>query len=63
MLIDEFGCERIQSITCGAVPGFEGEAGHQINDFCAGSIMYTDRTPSLGQGYRSDLEQCYHRDM
>jgi hypothetical protein len=63
LLIDEFGCERIQSITRGAVPGFEGETDHQINDFCAGSIMYTDGTPSLGQGYRSDLELCSHRDM
>jgi DDE superfamily endonuclease len=61
--VAEFGEKKMGSISRGAVQGFEFETDHQQNDNSAGFVMYTDGVPSVGQGYRSDLERCSHRDM
>jgi hypothetical protein len=61
--IDDFGEKRMQSISRGTVQGFEFETDHQQNDFRSGFTIFTDGVPSVGQGYRSDLECCSHREM
>ncbi len=58
MLIDcQPGYMIKDSIACGAVPGFKHETDQQVNNLCAGSIMFTDKTPCVGRGYKSDLRQ------
>jgi hypothetical protein len=59
----EFGEKRLTSISHEAVLGFEVETDHQHNDNSAAFMMYTDGVPCLGQGNRSDLEYCSHREM
>jgi hypothetical protein len=46
-----------------AVHFFEFEMDHQQNDFWSGFTIFTDGVPSVGRGYRSDLECCSHREM
>jgi hypothetical protein len=61
--VAECGEKLTQSISRGAVQGFEAETDHQQNDSRSGFILYTDGVPCLGPGYRSDLECCSHREM
>ena len=60
--VDDFGLRRMRPVGSGCIPGFEHETDHQHGDSPPGIIAWTDGT-AIRVGYRSDLEQCNHRDM
>jgi hypothetical protein len=60
--VDDFGLHRMRPVGSGCIPGFEHETDHQHGDSLPGIIAWTDGT-AIRAGYRSDLEQCNHRDM
>jgi hypothetical protein len=46
--VAEFWEKLMQSISRGAVQGFEAETDHQQNEARSGFVMYTDEVPCLG---------------
>jgi len=56
--VKDLGLKRLHPISQGVVPGFENETDHQRDDHFSACILYTDGTPIVGRGCRTDLENC-----
>ncbi len=58
--IDDFGKRKPETLQRGFASDFSGESDYRVDDWIV--PQYTDGTPVISQGYRSDLERCNHRD-
>ncbi len=58
--VNDFGCERFHSVSCGPMPGCEHETDCKQDD---NNTQSTDETPYVSKGYRVDLDCCLHEEL